>query len=177
MKVTVTFRHQDSDEKLQDYVNQKISKLAKYFHRPMETNVVFSVEKFRHRAEITITADQTTFTGRETAGDAMSAFDLCLKVIEIQARRYRDRMKHRRSREEDASVPALAEYAEDSNSSAEPRIIKSDRYVKKPLSLEDAILLLKENHDDFLVFRDADSEKVSVLYRRRDGNFGLIEPD
>ncbi len=175
MKVMVTFRHQDSEERLQEYVKQKISKLAKYFHRPVEANVVFSVEKFRHQAEITITADQTTFTGRETAGDAMSAFDLCLKVIEIQARRYRDRMKHRRGREEDDSVPEG--FAEDANSSAVPRIIKSDRYIKKPLSLEDALLLLRENHDDFLVFRNADSEKVSVLYRRKDGNFGLIEPE
>ena len=177
MNITVTFRHRDSDEKLRDYVEGKITRLGKYFHRPMESNVVFSHEKFRHEAEITIIADRNKFTGCETAQDPMSAFDLCMDKVEIQARRYRDRMKRHRGREDAASAPVVDESSPDYGSTTQPEIIRSDRYVPKPLSIEDAMLLLKDNNDEFLVFRNADSEKVNVLYRRKDGNFGLIEPE
>lgn len=177
MNINVTFRHRDSDEKLRDYVEQKIMRLGKYFHRPTESSVVFSSEKFRHRAEITIMADQSKFTGRETAQDAMSAFDLCLDKVEIQARRYRDRMKRHRGREDAPAAPLSDEASEDYGSGTQPEIIRSDRYVPKPISMEDAVLLMKDNNDEFLVFRNADTEKVNVLYRRKDGNFGLIEPE
>jgi putative sigma-54 modulation protein len=177
MNIKVTFRHLDSDESLREYAEQKIGRLKKYFHRPVESNVIFSLEKFRHNAEITITADQNRFTGTETASDPMSAFDLCLDKVEIQARRYRDKMKRHRVREENISEPDTEFPPGEQASATHPEIIKTDRYIAKPLSMEDALLLLRDNDDDFLVFRDADSEKVTVLYKRKDGNFGLIEPD
>lgn len=180
MKVTVTFRHMESDRELRSYVEQKISRVAeKYFHRPQEAQVILSTEKFRKIAEITLHADNNVLTGKEQMEDMRSAIDLALEKLEKQAEKHRKRYKSRKrgsAEEISFAVYRGGEEAADEEAS-EPRVIRADRFVAKPMEVEDAILLLSQTKDDFIVFRNAENMKFAVLYRREDGQYGLIEPE
>jgi putative sigma-54 modulation protein len=170
----------DADDELRDYVDEKITRLAeKYLHKPKEATVVISAEKFRRLAEITIKADNTVITGKEETEDPKSAIDLALDKLEIQARRRRTRIKSRRKGASEEGVFAVyrGEPEDAEEAEIEPRIIKEDRFIPKPMSVEDALMTLEHSPEDFLVFRSADTFGVCVLYRRRDGNYGLIEPE
>jgi len=175
MKTNFTFRHEETQEAPRRYAQERLDKLEKYFHRPLEANVVITLDKHHHEVEITILADGTTLTGKDSAADLMSALDLVADKLEIQAQRHRDRYKRRKGKEFEAA-PAAGD-ATPAGLSREPQIIRADRFQPKPLSVEEALLLLRENGDTFIVFRNAATELVNVLYRRNDGHFGLIEPN
>lgn len=180
MKVTVTFRHMESDPALRSYVEEKVTRIAeKYFHRPAEGQAILSAEKFRRTAEITAHGDNQVLTGKEEKEDMRSAIDLALEKLEKQAEKHRKRykMRKRETAEEISFAVYRGKGPEPADEATEPRVIKTDRFTPKPMDVDDAVLLLSESKDDFIVFRDADSLKICVLYRREDGHYGLIEPE
>jgi len=170
----------DTDDGLKSYVEEKVEKLAdKYLQRSKDATVVITAEKFRRIAEITIKADNGLFTGKEETEDARSAIDLALDKLEIQARRHKQKYKHKKKGpgQEGAFAVFRGDVAEPGEESSGPEIIRENRFVPKPMSVEDALFALEDGGDDFLVFRDSDTMGICVLYRRRDGNYGLIEPE
>jgi putative sigma-54 modulation protein len=178
MKVHVTFRHMEPDEALKEYVEEKLNHLCdKYFHRPQDATAVFTAEKFRRIAEITVKVDNTLLNGKEEKEDPRTAFDLALDKLEIQAKKYRGKFKVRKrgGAEEGAAEgePEAAEGPDDEE--FQPQVIPDRNYVPKPLTIEDALLALDATPQEFIVFRNADTHEFCVLYRRADGNFGLIE--
>ncbi len=181
MKVTVTFRHMDPDDDVRDYVEEKISKLAgKYFQRPQEAQVVLDAEKFRRHAEITLKADNTTLVGKEEMEDMKAAVDSVIDKLEAQAKKHREKYKSRKK--SGGSQGAFAVYhgepSEPPEENAEPEVIRMDTFVPKPYTVEDAVMLLDDSRkDDFFVFRNADTLEICVLFRRPDGNYGLIETE
>ena len=175
MKTNFTFRHAETDELARHYAQDRMDKLEKYFHRPLEANVVITLEKFRYQVEVTLAADGTVVTCKEESADLIAALEQVLSKIEIQAQRHRDRYKRRKIR--DSEMREEAEEAPVAAGVAQPQIVRSNRFQPKPLSVDDAAVLLRQNSDTFIVFRNAATERINVLYRRRDGNFGLIEPD
>jgi putative sigma-54 modulation protein len=178
MKVNVTFRHMEPDEALKEYVEEKLTHLGdKYFQRPKDAAVVFSAEKFRRIAEITIKVDNTLLNGREEKDDARVAFDLALDKLEIQAKKYRGKFKVRKRAGAEAGAPEGEPLPPEGPEDDEfiPRVIPDKNYVPKPLTVEDALLALDESPEAFLVFRNSDTNGVCVLYHREDGNYGLIE--
>ena len=187
MKVTTTFRHMGHDDKLRSYAEEKIKRIAdKYFHRPQEATVILVTEKFRHSAEITLHADNIALAGKDEEDDMKSAIDLALDKIEKQASKHRQKFKVKKrrpsaEREEEVGEGTFTVYRgippETSEEGFEPRVIKEDKFEPKPLAVEDAILHLEEVREDFLVFRNSESLKICVLYRRPDGHYGLIEPE
>lgn len=176
MKTNFTFRHVDSDERARGYAEERIAKLERYFYRPLEANVVITQEKFRYQAEITLTGDGTVVTCKEESTDLLAALEQVLNKIEIQAQRHRDRFKRRKSPESPPREES-ARPAPEATSAGRPQIFRSNRFQPKPLSVDEAAILLQQNSDNFIVFRNSATEMINVLYRRRDGNFGLIEPD
>lgn len=174
MQVAVTFRHMDPSAPLRDYATEKVVKVKKYLEDPIECHVVLSVEKHRHAAEVTIVADGFKINGQETTGDMYSAIDIAVDRIEKQIKKYRDKLRQRPVRQSPAAAELPGEEAELEESS---RIIRTDSYRMKPMHPEEALLELEASEDDFIVFTNAESERISVLYRRRDGRFGLIEPE
>jgi putative sigma-54 modulation protein len=178
MKVNVTFRHLDPDPELKSYVEEKLIRMCdKYFQRPQEAAVVFSAEKFRRIAEITIKVDNTMLVGREETEDTRSALDLALDKLEIQARKYRGKFKDKKRSTLESEVAGSSgeSMGEVEDEDSGPRVFVDDTFVPKPLTVEDAVLALDHSRDSFIVFRNADSLEVCVLYRRPDGNYGLIE--
>jgi len=168
----------DPDSAIRSYVEEKIDRLAKkYLQRPLEAQVILEAEKFRRTAEITLKAENSVLVGKEEQEDLRSAVDLVLDKLEIQAKKHREKYKNRKKSglDEAHSFAVYRGRDEEGEQTGEPSIIRSDKFVPKPYSVEDALILLEGSRDDFMVFRDADSMGICVLYRRPDGNFGLIE--
>ena len=174
MDITVTFRHMEPTDSLRNYAEEKISKLNKYLDFPLEAHIVLTVEKFRHIADVTLSLNGTRIKGVEETEDMYSAIDIVMDKIETQVKRHLSKIrKHRSENLKEGEVEASEEAAAASPDEATIEVEKLDA---KPMDPEEAAMQLNISQHDFLVFRNARSREVNVIYRRRDGNLGLIEP-
>lgn len=194
MEVSVTFRHIAATPAIRKHAEDRVLRVAKYVHRPIDAHVTLSVVKRRHIAEIVLKADRTTLKAKEETEDLYSAIDLAADKLDQQARKHTSRIrehKDKRStrRRADLAAPlpvpepttgALRMDVIRANSVARrrgPEVMRTKRLPVKPMSVEEAVMQLDLMDNEFLVFRNAASGGVSVVYRRKDGHYGLIEPD
>jgi len=179
LHVSVTFRHVDSSEPLRDYAIDKVARTCgKYLRNPIEAHVVLSVIKQRHRAEIVIHAKHFDLAAHEDTSDLYEAIDLAVARVEAQLRKHKDRINDHKGRAgEIRTIPVDIIEFEQSEAEGVRRVIETDNIPAKPLSIDDAILQLELNHTEFLVFWNSGTESISVIYKRRDGNYGLITPN
>jgi len=182
LEVSVTFRHIEPTAALKDYATEKVERICgKYLRFPLEASVILSVGKQQHLAEINVHAKHFDISAHETTGDLYSAIDLAVDKLEAQLRRHKDRINHHKGRQpasgEAKTVAVEVFEVEEHDESGTPRVIEKDNIPAKPLSIDDAILQLELSHQDFLVFWNSSTELISVLYKRRDGNYGLITPN
>lgn len=177
MDITVTFRHIEPTESLRLYAQEKLSKLRKYLDTPIEAHIVLEVEKFRHIADVTLNADGTRINAAEETEDLYSAIDQVLDKIEIQLKRHRSKIRERRPENARSGVTASEETVEERTVPLiEESTIIVEKLVSKPMDPEEAAMQLNMGQRDFLVFRNSRTKEMNVIYRRRDGNLGLIEP-
>jgi len=177
MQITTTFRHIDASEALKSYAEEKLSRVQKYIDEPISAQVFLTVEKIRHIAEITITAKGITIKASEETNDMYAAIDAVLDKIERQLRRYKEKIKaHKPSSEAQERKIKKSIVEAETLGQNEPVIIKSKTFSIKPMSVEEAVMQMDLLHKDFLVFTDSATEDINVIYRRKDGNYGLIEP-
>jgi len=175
MQTSVTFKNLDPSDTLKSYVTDKLNRFDRLLDNPAEANVVLSVEKFRHIAEINIAGDRLTINGKEETVDMYSAIDMVLDKLEKQIKKNKQKIRERRPGtkaknfviEEEAAVP------EEENE----RQVRVKNIEYKPMHVEEAILQMDLMTDNFLVFTNARSDRVNVLYRRKDGHYGLIQPN
>jgi putative sigma-54 modulation protein len=178
MQITTTFRHMESSEALKTYAQEKLEKVQKYIDEPIVVQVFLTVEKIRHIAEITITAKGITIKASEETNDMYAALDAVVDKIERQLRRYKERIKeHKPGNEIDQRrVKKSILTAESIEQRQEPVIVRSKTFSIKPMSVDEAVMQMDLLHKEFLVFTDSTTEEINVIYRRKDGNYGLIEP-
>lgn len=171
MQVMVTFRHLEPSEGLRQYAEDKVQRVYKYLRRPIEAHVTLSVLKHRHVAEVQVTANHLNITATEETDDLYSAIDLAMSKVERQVQKQVAKYKeHKGSASAAAGAPAPA--------AAPPGIaLHTQRVAVKPMSVDEALLQLKLLKNDFLLFKNAANETLSVIYRRKDGNYGVIEPE
>jgi putative sigma-54 modulation protein len=175
MQTSVTFKNLDSSDNLKSYVQDKLDRFDRLLDNPAEANVVLSVEKFRHMAEINIIGDRLTINGKEETIDMYSAIDMVLDKLEKQIKKSKEKIRERRSNTKSHTKNLLGQEISGSEDESESHIrIKNIEY--KPMDVEEAALQLDLIDDNFLVFTNAQSDQVNVLYRRKDGHFGLIQP-
>ncbi|MBW1645037.1 MAG: ribosome-associated translation inhibitor RaiA [Deltaproteobacteria bacterium] len=179
MNIQVTFRHMETTEALKEYAIEKVSKIKKYLDAPVEVHVVLSVEKFRHIAEVTFTINGYVVKGQEETDDMYAAIDMVMDKIERQVRRYKEKLKSKRGggSGEKLKVKMNVVALENEQTETEPIVIKSTNFSIKPMAVDEAIMQMNLIDNDFLVFRNATTNEVNVIYRRKDGNYGLIEPN
>jgi putative sigma-54 modulation protein len=188
MKIEITGRHVDITPALRQFVEEKLNKLDRVLDGPSEAHVVLAIAKHRHLAEVKIVARHTVLSGSVETGDLYASVGEVADKLERQALKHKEKIhdhKHRRGpRDADVAATIGAHAAEEAASGAEipdrasPRIVRShDRYRVKPMSAEDALLELESSSEDLLVFREAETSRIHVLYRQQDGNFGLIDPE
>ncbi len=179
MQIAVNFRHMESSEAVRTYVEEKLSRVKKYIEEPIDAQVVLSVQKKIHnRAEVTMVAKGLTMKSAEETGDMYAAIDLMVDKIERQLKRYKEKLKRHKgsssnSRQVQKTVITASSVDE---GAAEPEIVRSHSFFVKPMSVEEAVMQMDLLDKNFLVFTDDRSEEMNVVYRRTDGNYGLIVP-
>lgn len=179
MQITTTFRHMEPSEPLKSYAEEKLERVKKYIDEPIVAQVFLTVEKIRHSAEVTITAKGITMKAAEETNDMYAAVDAVVDKIERQLRRYKERIKAHKpaSDSRERLVRKSIVEAESIEQLKEPVIIRTKTFSMKPMSVEEAVMQMDLLHKDFLVYTEAASENINVIYRRKDGNYGLIEPN
>jgi len=176
MQTSVTFKNIDPSENLKSYVSEKLDRFDKYLDNPAEASVVLTVEKFRHIAEINIAGDKLTITGSEQTNDMYAAIDMALDKLEKQIKKSKQKIRDRRSASKNRNRSLLEETDHLPDEDAE-RQIKIRNIEYKPMDIEEAVLQMDLIEDNFLVFTNARSDRINVLYRRKDGHYGLIQPN
>ena len=171
MQITVTFRHVDSTPALRSYAQDKVARIVrKYLKRPGDAHVILSVSKQRHVAEVTLQADHAPLFAKETTQDLYSAIDLAVEKLEHQAQKLKARRSDRKV-PGTSRTPPRAVVAE-----APPSPVAETRRVSaRPMSLDDAVGRLERSADEVVVFTDQDDRGIAVVYRRKDGRFGLLQ--
>ena len=178
MQLAFTGRNLEITDALRRYAEEKIVRLQKFVDQITSAHVILSIEKHRQIAEVTLRVRELTIRGEESSDDLYCAIDLVVDKIERQIVRYKEKIVEHsgrglgRSRPRGETSSAETElFSEDG-----PRIVKTKRFAMKPLSPDDAVVQMNLLGHNFFVFRNARTEEVNVLYRRQDGNYGLIEP-
>jgi putative sigma-54 modulation protein len=175
MQTSVTFKNLDSSDNLKDYVKEKLNRLDKYLYNPAEANVVLTVEKFRHIAEINIVGDRLNIIGKEETNDMYSAIDITLDKLEKQIKKGKQKKREKRNAPPSrAMAPGVDDALLTEDGSSENLTVKNIEY--KPMDVDEAIMQMGLVTDNFLVFTNSRTDQVNVLYRRKNGGFGLIEP-
>lgn len=171
LQLTITGRHMEITSPLREYIEKKFSRVEKYFKKGVDVHVSLSVEKMSHKIEVTVTVNGLLFRGEEATPDMYASIDQVADKIENQLKKYKEKTKgHKVKSSPWEEIKVVSEGEEDRV------LIKTQRYTFKPMSPEEAALQLNLSKNDFLVFTNAESDQINVIYHRRDGNYGLIAP-
>ncbi|HSK17227.1 MAG TPA: ribosome-associated translation inhibitor RaiA [Gaiellaceae bacterium] len=179
MQVQVKGKNVEVSESLRDYAEEKLAKLSKHLNDAARLELELAVERnpsiaANQIAEGTIWTKGPVLRAREASNDMRASIDLLVEKLERQASRYRE--KRRRGRTAAAQAAQVAESMPVVPDEESPMIVKTKQFAVKPMSPEEAVLQLELIGHDFFVFQNADTNDVNVVYRRRDGDYGLIEP-
>ena len=177
MRLQVKGKNLDVSDSIRSYAEEKLKKLERQLADPTQIELELSVERnpsisANNVAEATIWTKGPTLRAREASADMRASIDQLVDKLERQVTRYRQKRRRRTGRDDGATLQAAAAPSEET----EPVIVKTKQFAVKPMSPEEAVLQLELVGHDFFVFQDAESGEVNVVYRRRDGHYGLIEP-
>ncbi|MDW5299399.1 MAG: ribosome-associated translation inhibitor RaiA [Sedimentibacter sp.] len=175
MKISIYGKNMQLTDALKDATVKKLRRLDKFFQQDIETKVVLSVEKKIHKVEVTIPFNGRIVRVEEYSDDMYNAIDEAVESLEQQIRKYKTKLQDKRHINESIKFeniePLDDEYTE------EFKVVKTKRFAIKPMNIEEAILQMDLLKHNFFVFLNADTEEVNVVYKRKDYNYGLIEPE
>jgi len=178
MQVIISARGLTVSSTYRAALGRRLGKLERLLPKLMEAKIVLSKEKHRRTAALTLVAKHHTFRSAETAEDLSAAVDLAIAALGRQVREAKDRARSRtahRTAARAVSAPPREERARGVAAAPAPGLVVR-QVAPKPMSVEEAVEQLQLGPDQFLVFTNARTEAVNVLYRRKDGGLGLIEP-
>ena len=175
MKIKITGRNIELTEGLKAAVEEKLSKLDKYFTEDTQANVTLSVEKERQKIEVTIPVKGNIIRSEQVSNDMYVSIDLVEEVIERQMKKYRNKLVARQQEPGEFFAEEFISKAEDEEE--EINIIRSKKFGMKPMYPEDACVQMELLGHNFFVFRNAETDEVNVVYKRKGSTYGLIEPE
>jgi putative sigma-54 modulation protein len=172
MKIIVTGRHIEVTPALKGYAEKKIQRFDRYLSNIAEAIVTITVEKYRHKAEVLLKVNGVLIQAEGITGDVYSSLDEVAEKLERQIKKYKEKLvSHRKSEGKTGAETMETEVPAETG-----RIIKNKRFELKPMSPDEASMQMELLDKDFFVFTNDASSEIKVIYRRKDGNFGLIEP-
>jgi putative sigma-54 modulation protein len=182
MRVHITGRQVEVTPALRKFAEDKLKKVDKLLGGAVEAHVVLAVEKHRQLAEIQVKSRTALLAGARETGDLYASIGDVVDKLERQARKHKDKLtsRHKRNGRRDATdgdTGLIEPKPRVRTAEKSPRVMRSERYRLKPLSAEDAAMEIEATKTDLLVFRDASTYRVNVVYRRKDGKIGLIDPE
>ena len=174
MRFIITGRNIDVTDGLRSAVEEKLGKLDRFFAPETEVNVTLSVEKERQKIEVTIPVKGNIIRSEQVSSDMYVSIDLVEEVIERQLRKYKNKIV---DKQQAAANFQKAYLDKDYDEDEEVKIIRTKKFGIKPMYPEDACVQMELLGHSFFVFRNADTDEVNVVYKRKGNTYGLIEPE
>lgn len=181
MKFIVSGKNIEITPALREKIVKKLNKLDKFFKPDTEVQVTMGVEKSRHIIEVTIPFNGVVIRAEEATSDMYASIDKVIDIIERQIRKYKTKIQKRvhdgALNNEYFKTVKTGRDKDEFEEEEEFKIVRTKRFAIKPMNVEEAILQMNLLGHAFFVFSNADSNQVNVVYKRKDGNYGLIEPE
>ena len=174
MAITVRGKNLDITPALRDYVEKRVKKVTKYFDKTGDIAVILKVEKGSHQVEVTVPVDGILLRGEESTADMYASIDQVMDKIEKQIEKHKTKLtkKFRGGgfRADVASTVTVPEVEDEI-------IVRTKKFAVKPMDPEEAILQMELLGHNFFVFTSAETDAITVIYKRKDGNYGILEPE
>jgi putative sigma-54 modulation protein len=180
MNIHITGRQMEVTTPIKSYAETRLKKLSRFLNGITDIQLVLSIEKYRQIAEINVHSRGNTYlTAVEESNDLYVSINEAIDKIQAQAKKQQEKRigKKRRGKRKESSGTFNVLAREESAEEQTPRVLESSRFVIKPLSVEEAVVQIEDEGAEFLVFCNAESDRVNVIYKRPDGNYGLIDPE
>lgn len=176
MNITFVGKNVEVTDALREVTEKKLSKLEKYFEKPIDGDVTFSTQRNNRTIEVTISLPGTILRAEETSDDMYASIDKAVDILERQIRKYKTKLqkKYREGQRtiRFENVKPLEEEEDD-----KPKIVRRKSFFVRPMNSEEAILQMELLGHNFFIYRSAETEEVNVIYKRKDGDYGVIEPE
>ncbi len=176
MQISVTFRNMEPSEALKSYAQEKAQRLLKYVSLPVDVQFVLGKHKYLSIVEIKVAARGVVLKSVEENEDMYGSIDLAMDKIERQARRYKDKLVHRRPTGDSAvkiRQGIITEEIEDTKE--DEKLVDVEEFHATPMTLDEAVKTMNAKNKDSLVFIHAQTQDVNVIYKRADGKIGIIQ--
>lgn len=174
MAITVRGKNLEITPALKEYVEKRVKKVTKYFDKTGDITVILKVEKGHHQVEVTVPVNGILLRGEESTQDMYASIDQVMDKIEKQIEKYKTKLEKKFRgggfRADVASTVVIPEAEEE-------ELVRTKKFAVKPMDSDEAILQMNLLNHDFFMFRNIETEQVSVVYRRKDGHYGMIEPE
>ena len=175
MKFEYTGRHIEVTPALRSHVEEHFKRVDHLFDgKPSKAHVIIEVERGRHRAEIVLNWRKEVLTATTTNSDMYLSLAQTVAKLEKQALKIKSKITDKNHKKDKTAITQPT--GEEAAAAPRRRIINARRYAIKPMSDDEAAMMLDDGADSFLVYRNAENQRISVLYKRKDGNYGLIQP-
>jgi putative sigma-54 modulation protein len=191
--IQITGRHVEITDSMKDYAMDKISKIERFMNRIIDINIIMDIQKLEHRVEIILKAGNTKITSRASSTDMYVSIDQAVDKLETQILRYKSRLQDHHAKghavldmtvnvlsqeqmEEDLGIDEELDHQKEFNRFKPHRVVKQETRPLKILTYEEAIMKMELSGDAFMIFKNEVDQKLKVIYRRKDGNYGVIEP-
>lgn len=178
MNVNFAFKNFEPSDHLKKYARRRMEKLGRFFGKAadLEVDVVLNVDKFRNHCEVNVSGEGLHINAHETAQDMYAAIDLITDKLESQIKRKVSRVKEQRRKARNADIDVFS-----FNIDAEPEetreiAVGTDRFASKPLHIDEALMQLEDIGSEFLVFLNAENNRVNVIYRQKVSGYAIIDP-
>ncbi len=175
MNISFTFKNFEPSDHLKKYARRRFEKLGRFFGKAagLDVQVHLSLDKFRHKCDVRVSGEGLALTATEQTEEMYSSIDLVLDKLESQIKKHVSKQKKQYRQARDAKVQVytynFAGEVDDGN-------IGTRRFEPKPMTLDEAVLQLESVGSEFLVFLSAENQRINVVYRRSNGEYGLIDP-
>ncbi|PRX35558.1 putative sigma-54 modulation protein [Orenia metallireducens] len=178
MKFIVRGKNIEITDSLRDYAEDKIGKVRKYFEYEdvIEAQVSLEVERGRHIVEVTLFVDGLILRAEDKTDDMYTSIDGVVSKLEGQIRKYKTKINRKIKGINKEDILDIEDDNDNDEDEHEVRVVKTKKFAIKPMYIEEAVMQMDLLHHDFFVFSNAKTEEVNVVYKRNDGNYGLIEP-
>lgn len=175
MEITFTGRHQTVSDALKDYVTSKLERAVKNIPKVNGAHVIIDSERYQHKVEVIVQVINQRIRAADKSDDLTASMDKAIDKLERQLKKYKDKLQYHRTKGKDFPVEESVEI-EAEDTVRKPRLIRTKKIAPKPMDANEAFMQLQLSDEEFMVFMNAETDAISVVYKREDGNYGLIEP-
>ncbi len=175
MKIIFTGKNMEVTEALKNVTRKKLGKLDKYFEKDVEADVTFSIERNRQITEVTINLPGTILRAEEATDDMYVTIDKVVDILERQIRKHKTKLQKRYQNGKTIRFENITPLTQEEDE--KPKVVRMKKFDMKPMNVEEAILQMELLRHNFFMFMNAETDDINVLYKRKDGNYGLIEPE